>query len=454
MGVYVLFAVLFAIASVNPFTPAQADDGEDINSHQQLNIPVDELLTETHVIKLMGNRGPDGAIVAPFTHEISITISLTDVDIVDKVAHFCHQHEVSANSCLHFFFRNVMQKQYFSKAIPAADIFASYRRFSAIVTHDVMVSAIFEDVKETESIEAMQLAEQRTFDYVVSDIFPAASQVTEGTPINEVQHEMKQRICVIHSTSLQHQSHDILRHLLDTIITSGLIHELQYVLVFNYGGQIPLSVQQEYAYGGTGGYRNIHFMQVAADPTHSEVPTLRILHMLAAHLDKHADPPAQHATADPAQHGSSSDTSTPTTTTTQILYLHTKGVTYFSPNRRISDWTDMMLHFLVQRHRSCYALLASDYNVLGVNYYTNAVTDDGDVDVAPPHFSGNFWWATSRYLSGLARLEHSVDSRANKYSAESWVLTDGRGEAAVYCPYKSYENHYRNEHPRELYVNV
>jgi len=85
-----------------------------------------------------------------------------------------------------------------------------------------------------------------------------------------------------------------------------------------------------------------------------------------------------------------------------VLYLHTKGITRNYDDSRIQDWIDMMLHFLIDER--CIELL-NQYDTLGCNLTQLPVV----------HYSGNFWWATTDYLSKLPVCG------ADKYASEMWL---------------------------------
>lgn len=76
----------------------------------------------------------------------------------------------------------------------------------------------------------------------------------------------------------------------------------------------------------------------------------------------------------------------------QVLYIHSKGVTQ-TEQAKISNttyWTRAMNYHLIGQHKKCLALLDT-YDAVGT-YYS---------DTPQPHFQGNFWWATGKYLLTL-----------------------------------------------------
>jgi hypothetical protein len=97
----------------------------------------------------------------------------------------------------------------------------------------------------------------------------------------------------------------------------------------------------------------------------------------------------------------------------------------------------MMLYFLVEQYPVALHFL-KDHETVGCNYHTY------DSCRAPPHFSGNFWWADAKYLSGLP------DCGPNKFDAEFWLM---QNNPTMYCLHDTGGmNHYFNEYPRHKYI--
>jgi len=134
-----------------------------------------------------------------------------------------------------------------------------------------------------------------------------------------------------------------------------------------------------------------------------------------------------------------------------VLYLHTKGIKYNGNNKKINDWVEYMTYFNVCQFRNMLKLLK--YNdVVGVNLE--------DKPEHPIHFSGNFWWSKSRYIRTLDTkylYEWWKNPKyATKYfnvtdynSPEFWI-TGGNGNYASI--WNSGVNHYRQEYPKENYL--
>eukprot|EP01034_Spumella_vulgaris_P024960 gene24960-31361_t len=283
------------------------------------------------------------------------------------------------------------------------------------------------------------------------------------------------RVCFIHSVTIEHQLSSVLQNPLDQIISSGLIRELRKVFVLNYGQLVPKYIQEQYE-----DYPQIHFIQVSVDITFAETPTLRILHAVSKHIQDKLT----------TFHVTDADKRNKRPDNLQVLYLHTKGVSYIQPNPRINDWTDMMLYFLVEQHESNRHLLASGkFDCIGVNYLSNSlpaethsrVTSSPQVFdrhydmLTSTHFSGNFWWATGEYLQSVNTLQYNeTDKMQNRRNSEFWILNDTNRVAStpcsedsvdltcaglvitrpvrVYCPHFSTVSHYQDEYPRSEYA--
>lgn len=119
----------------------------------------------------------------------------------------------------------------------------------------------------------------------------------------------------------------------------------------------------------------------------------------------------------------------------KVLYLHTKGVSrafhpIVTPN--IFDWACYMEYFLIERWRDCIEAL-KEHDVCGVNWRS-----------APsPHFSGNFWWASSKYVATLP------DTIGSKYlDPEMWI---GLKAPKVRCFHESRVDHYSKPYPPSQY---
>eukprot|EP00002_Diphylleia_rotans_P027910 TRINITY_DN561_c0_g2_i5.p1 TRINITY_DN561_c0_g2~~TRINITY_DN561_c0_g2_i5.p1 ORF type:complete len:305 (-),score=39.12 TRINITY_DN561_c0_g2_i5:244-1158(-) len=97
---------------------------------------------------------------------------------------------------------------------------------------------------------------------------------------------------------------------------------------------------------------------------------------------------------------------------TNVLYLHSKGVTN-TRDRFKMNWRRQMLRFAVRNFQTSLSLLKIGYKTSGIMFR----------DTPLPHYSGNFFWATSDHISQLRSLaEYNWHFR---YGAEFWILSSG-----------------------------
>ena len=92
-----------------------------------------------------------------------------------------------------------------------------------------------------------------------------------------------------------------------------------------------------------------------------------------------------------------------------------------------------MEHFVVERWRDCVDALIDSRRESGVNWHLDPA----------PHFSGNFWWATPRYV---ATLPASIGP--NHLELEGWI---GSNQPRVRCFQESGVDHYLSPYPSERY---
>ena len=103
--------------------------------------------------------------------------------------------------------------------------------------------------------------------------------------------------------------------------------------------------------------------------------------------------------------------------TFNALYMHTKGVAYIEKGNTkeiVTFWRKYMEYFCIGKWEECVEALW-EFDAAGCEF----------ISTGQPHFSGNFWWARSRYLRTLPLVEeitlpeeHSTHTRMK---AELWV---------------------------------
>ncbi len=125
----------------------------------------------------------------------------------------------------------------------------------------------------------------------------------------------------------------------------------------------------------------------------------------------------------------------------RVLYLHTKGVSHSKNYKAVNDWIDQMLYFLIEKHPICTEVLSRGFDTVGCNYlrdYRRSI---------PVHYSGNFWWASSKYLATLPKMHEST---TNKTDTEFWLC---KNNPIMYVMDTSNVDQYLCEYPREKYAD-
>jgi len=120
----------------------------------------------------------------------------------------------------------------------------------------------------------------------------------------------------------------------------------------------------------------------------------------------------------------------------KILYIHSKGVGYNGQNPAVSDWTEYLTYFNIDKHEDCISGLDNGYDAVGVNLQDQPVL----------HYSGNFWWSHAQHIIQLGRLTD------RSYNGPEFYLTKCRN-AKFLGLWISHIDHYCNYYPREIYAN-
>ena len=137
-----------------------------------------------------------------------------------------------------------------------------------------------------------------------------------------------------------------------------------------------------------------------------------------------------------------------------IFYIHSKGVSHHGTRteQAQTDWRHYMEHFIIEKHEVCLKEL-ENVDVVGVNWTKSAEKQAysilyGEMKYQPvtPHFSGNFFWATSKYIRTLPKL-FPINCR---YDCEFWL---GQNQPSVSELWNSGVKHHRNQYPKENYEN-
>ena len=184
-------------------------------------------------------------------------------------------------------------------------------------------------------------------------------------------------LCFLHSATMESGSYRILLDMLELFNLSGLMDALDALYVLNYGHEVTADI--------TSKYPSVTWFHLLNETTYYETPSIRIMHRVAQSW--------QHRGWE-----------------ANILYVHTKGVSYRVVYDHIEEWRHLMTYFLIERYQDCLDLLATlRYDAVGVNYSP----------IPTRHFSGNFWWTTGSYMSTLPELKYE---ESGKFEPEMWLL--------------------------------
>ena len=210
--------------------------------------------------------------------------------------------------------------------------------------------------------------------------------------------------CFIHSTNIAIHGISILEKLIN-MLSETLLHQMDFIYINNIGDEIDTNHFQHIS-------EKIHIMNYSSDLTLFENCTLRQLYFFS--------------TINPEY---------------KILYLHTKGVTHQKTSifyLNVIDWTNFMLHCLVQNGDSCIELL-DNYDCIGCNYLDQ-------FNEIPLHYKGNFWWANANYINTL-----STKKLVTRHDAEFWIF---RNKPAFINIHTSTRNSYDELYPLIEYKDI
>lgn len=117
---------------------------------------------------------------------------------------------------------------------------------------------------------------------------------------------------------------------------------------------------------------------------------------------------------------------------TYCLYIHSKGVSNMSSTQH--GWRQFMMKWLVAKHKMCIDLLNRGFHTIGTLF----------IGYDTPHYSGNFFWASSEYLKKVPLIE----DLSNRYEAEMILLKKRNKGSHVSIT----DQHYMSYDGKGLYV--
>jgi GR25 family glycosyltransferase involved in LPS biosynthesis len=239
-----------------------------------------------------------------------------------------------------------------------------------------------------------------TVERIISSHTDNIIQTYNNNLLDVIKSKNLKNVCFIHSCHLSGKGTESLDNLLFKINNSGLMDKLDLLIINNIGIEIDSSKYEV--------SNKIKLINFSENTQLWEMPTLKIMHYFA----------------------------TQQTEKVNILYLHTKGISYnkgSSIYENVQDWINYMMYFLVDKHYECLTMLDT-YDTVGVNY-----------SAAPKkHWSGNYWWATSKHISKLDAHHFGI-----KHDGEWWV--NSRNDTKYFEIHNSGKDHYKESYKLNNY---
>lgn len=175
-------------------------------------------------------------------------------------------------------------------------------------------------------------------------------------------------------------------------------------------------------------FKNIKFVQLRNDCTEFEFPTL-------TYIKEIVDNEQQES---------------------YVGYIHMKGSSQVH-SVEVQDWRKLLEYFIIDKHLQCINELGNGIDIVGVNFI--------DAHIGK-HFSGNFWWARSKYLKTLPHLPlpRSIDKGKKspftnqiytdsnwRYDHEKWITSGSYKHKELF---NSRINHYTTRFPSTFYHHL
>jgi hypothetical protein len=359
---------------------------------------------------------------------VSFLFNVADEKLDAAVFRFCESYQIPNSVCNQLFDQvTKVRYDYLEEEMLKAE-YSSGRSIinTQFIPNPHLLRSSFAINKEINN-HFKKIAHSIDYERLLSPLYISVFDIIKTGLVNSVLPRRRKtflNVAFIHSCSIEGENSRILTEMIHKMVSSKLINSLDYLLVFNYGVPLSNGFDDMYSTSSNESFisfhrqhsSKIHVFDVSEDTSYFEVPTIRIMQEVVELF--HLSYPIDHYQIN-------------------ILYLHTKGVSYRETYPQIEDWRHFMLYFLVEQHERCLHLLYSEeFDALGVNYKTN-----------PRDFRGNFWWTTSNYLYHLPIL---ALQGSNKYTAETFL-----GKHPVFRVYSFHESdvdHHYQRYERYRYA--
>jgi len=230
---------------------------------------------------------------------------------------------------------------------------------------------------------------------------------------------MTTKICYLHHCDITPVSITITNDIVDRIISSGLINELESLVVVNIGNDVSDYLNDRYSE-----IENIKCIYASSNIKEYEMAT-------AKRLQSYCKTIQQQGGED-----------------VYCLYLHNKGATKTTRTTEgqfhyanVFDWKNRMIYFLVDDYINTLRFLDDGYSSVGCDLRKFRFIDSDS------HYSGNFWWAKSSVIAKLP----DISKKTNPFSVEGWGISDiGTPKSVHNC----YTNQYNTPLPPHRYQDI
>lgn len=124
----------------------------------------------------------------------------------------------------------------------------------------------------------------------------------------------------------------------------------------------------------------------------------------------------------------------------RVLWFHSIGLSHHrEPDRqRKRAWGEFLTFCNIDLWRQCQELL-NFYDCVGADYINYASFGVPHTRMWAPHYSGNFWWATTNYVRGLDPCYLDQEVPWQRYLGELWI---GSNDPRAFMIYRSAINPY------------
>ena len=261
------------------------------------------------------------------------------------------------------------------------------------ITEEVKSDRIFmtclEKLKEVEYLNAQSSLHVKDSHF---DLPLAEVQILVDAKAIELQDDLPRRYCFIHSETFDGGDNKILESILMSL--DSLSQLVERIIVLNYGALIPPNF--------TTHFLDVTFFEINHAHPSSESISLAIMQAYMKQVNSLRD------------------------IDDHVLFLHTLDVSPTIRKDSQSAMRTLLLDSVVKHHSTSFHLLSSGvFDVVG-SYYASF----------PGRFIGNFFWASSRYISHLAECSYVL----SRQQAENWILSGYRPRIYIMSTSRSLEN--------------